>query len=131
MLWYDDFLHHMLVWLLLILLLGNYYSVFSDLESFLLISGVSRFSFFNTEHWKTCKPQKILFCCFLKTSTLFQQTIFKLSTNVSYMLFGTIFLAFSVFRNSSNCCSKIENLIVVLLSLAAKSELNIESSCGH
>ena len=47
------------------------------------------------------------------------------------MSFRTIFLAFSVFRKSSKYCSKIENLIVVLLSLAAKSELNIESSCGH
>ena len=47
------------------------------------------------------------------------------------MLFRTIFLAFSVFRKLSKYCSKIENLIVVLLSYAVKSELNIESSYGH
>ena len=36
-----------------------------------------------------------------------------------------------VFDKSFKYCSKIEDLIVVLLTLAAKSELDIGSSCAH
>ena len=64
------------------------------------------FHVFLLEHrayWKTWKSRKILFCCFFKASTLFQQTFFKLST----MLFRTVFLAFIVFRGSSKYYSKI------------------------
>ena len=102
--------------------------LFSDLENFLLSSGVSRFSFLNIEHiGKHGNDGKFYSVVFFKASTLFQQKFFKLST----MLFRTIFLAFIAFKKTWKYCSKIKNLIVVWVSLAAKSELDIESSCGH
>ena len=50
----------------------SYQLLISDLESFLLISCVPRFSFFS--FWE---PREVLFCSFLKLSSLFQQNFFR------------------------------------------------------
>ena len=117
---YDDFLHHMVLWLLILLAIINFW--FRKLSV-----NFRRFKVFFFSFWK---PRKVLFCSFLKVSSLFQQNFFELSTLL--MLFTTLFYAFSVFLTKpSKYCSNIEDLIVVLFNLAARPELDIESRCGH